>query len=680
MKNKKIDEKFPEFLKNKNVKSTAITLIVLQLLIIVLSFFSNIGIGLAILIIFIVFLLLIYYFSKRIIVRINKYIEDLSYRIKRGEQEALIKMPIGIILFDEDFKVQWINPYFQSHIGYQEEILGKKIADVDEELNRLIEDSHKNNLTTIDWGNRSYRIIIQEDIRVIYLMDISEYSQIKKKYEAETFVLGNIFVDNYDEITQSMTDKNVSNLNTFITTQLSNWARQHQVYLKRVSEDRFIVFMYRKALQQMEEENFNILDEIREKTSKQNLPLTLSMGIAYAESEDEEIEEDAGLVDIATLAQSNLDLALGRGGDQVVVKSLSGDMRYYGGKTNPMEKRTRVRSRMISQALQELIKQADQVMIMGHASPDMDAIGSALGVRRIAEMNGKEGWIVIEPNQYSNDIGKLMEEIEKDNQISRYIITPEVAKEMMTLNTLVILVDFHRPTMGIAPNLLQGKNQVVVIDHHRRGEEFPENPALVYIEPYASSTAELVTELFEYQSHDAEPINKIEATAMLGGIVVDTKSFSLRTGSRTFDAASYLRSCGADAVLIQKLLKEDTETYLLRSQLIKNMDFVTENIAVTTGFQDRVYDTVVAAQTADTMLSMSGVEAAFVVFKREDKRIGISARSLGEINVQLIMEEMGGGGHLSNAATQLEDKTVSEAKDELEEIILSHYSTKEATT
>lgn len=426
----------------------------------------------------------------------------------------------------------------------------------------------------------------------------------------------------------------------------------------------------------MEEENFSILDRIRERTSKQNIPLTLSMGIAYAESENEEIES---LTDIATLAQSNLDLALGRGGDQVVVKSVSGDMRYYGGKTNPMEKRTRVRSRMISQALQELIKQADQVMIMGHASPDMDAVGSALGIRRIAEMNGKEGWVVIEPQKYSNDIGKLIEEIEKDNQISRYIITPEVAEEMMTLNTLVILVDFHRPSMAIAPNLLQGKNQVVVIDHHRRGEEFPDNPALVYIEPYASSTAELVTELFEYQSHDAEPINKIEATAMLGGIIVDTKSFSLRTGSRTFDAASYLRSCGADAVIIQKLLKEDADTYLLRSHLIEAMEFVTENIALTAGEETKEYGTVVAAQTADTMLSMTNVDAAFVIFKREDNRIGISARSLGEINVQIIMEEMGGGGHLSNAATQLEDVSVAEAKDKLKASILSHYSTKEET-
>ena len=676
MKNKMTDEKLPQFLKNENVKIASVTLVVMQLIVILIGFFSNVILGLVMLVIFIVFLLLVYVFSKQLIGQINKYIDDLSYRIKRGEQEALIKMPIGIILFDEEYKVQWTNPYFQAHIGYQEEILGKKIEEVDEELNQLIMQSHADNLTTIVWGDKSYQIIIQEDIRVVYLMDVSKYSQIKQRYQDEKFVLGNIFVDNYDEIVQGMTDRNISNINTFITTQLSNWAKEHEIYLKRVSEDRFIVFMHRKSLERMEKEDFSILDQIREKTSKQNIPLTLSIGIAYTEAD----KKDESLNELATLAQSNLDLALGRGGDQAVIKSLSGEMRYYGGKTNPMEKRTRVRSRMISQALQELIKQADQVVVMGHKNPDLDAIGSALGIRRIAEMNNKEAWVVVEPKQYSSDIEKLLEEIEKDNQISRYIITPKVAEEMMTENTLVILVDFHRPSMAIAPELLNQKNRVVVIDHHRRGEDFPENPALVYIEPYASSTAELVTELFEYQSQESEPINKIEATAMLGGIIVDTKSFSLRTGSRTFDAASYLRSCGADAVLIQRLLKEDTDTYLLRSHLIETMEFVTPNMAIVTGEETQEYDTVVAAQTADTMLSMSNVDAAFVIFKRFDKRIGISARSLGEINVQVIMEELGGGGHLSNAATQLEDSSILEAKTQLQEVILSHYSTKEATT
>ncbi|ALV22359.1 MAG: DHH family phosphoesterase [Carnobacterium sp.] len=654
-------EKLPKFLNDDKFKFIAVGICLLQLLTIVLGFMTHIAIGIALIVIFIVVVVLLYNTAKEITVETNKYIADLSYRIKRGEQEALIKMPIGILLFNEDYELQWMNPYLQTHLGYQE-VLGKKINEVDQELADLIQESHSSGLKTAHWDDKVFQIIVQQDIRVVYLMDITEYAQIKEKYEDEKIVIGNIFVDNHDEIIQGMNDRSISNLNNFVTTHLSQWAKKHHVYLKRISEDRFIVMMHQMSLLSIEEDKFSIIDRIRERTSKQNFPVTLSMGLAYG---DEDLSE------LAKLAQSNLDLALGRGGDQVVVKSKNGEPRYYGGKTNPMEKRTRVRSRMISQALQELMKQSDQIFIMGHSYPDMDVIGSSLGVRRIAEMNNKEAWIIIDPEGFSKDIAQLVEEIEKDNSISRYIITPETAEEMITSNTLLIMVDHHRPSLSIAPDLVKKTNNIVVIDHHRRSEEFPEKPVLVYIEPYASSTAELVTELFEYQSNEADPINKIEATAMLGGIIVDTKSFSLRTGSRTFDAASYLRSCGADAVLIQRLLKEDTDTYLLRSHLIESIDFISDKMAVAIGEEDRVYDTVVAAQTADTMLSMTNVDAAFVITKRSDGRVGISARSLGEINVQVIMEELGGGGHLSNAATQIDNCTVAEAKEKLKAVVVN---------
>ena len=654
-------EKLPKFLNDDKFKFIAVGICLLQLLTIVLGFMTHIAIGIALIVIFIVVVVLLYNTAKEITVETNKYIADLSYRIKRGEQEALIKMPIGILLFNEDYELQWMNPYLQTHLGYQE-VLGKKINEVDQELADLIQESHSSGLKTAHWDDKVFQIIVQQDIRVVYLMDITEYAQIKEKYEDEKIVIGNIFVDNHDEIIQGMNDRSISNLNNFVTTHLSQWAKEHHVYLKRISEDRFIVMMHQMSLLSIEEDKFSIIDRIRERTSKQNFPVTLSMGLAYG---DEDLSE------LAKLAQSNLDLALGRGGDQVVVKSKNGEPRYYGGKTNPMEKRTRGRSRMISQALQELMKQSDQIFIMGHSYPDMDVIGSSLGVRRIAEMNNKEAWIIIDPEGFSKDIAQLVEEIEKDNSISRYIITPETAEEMITSNTLLIMVDHHRPSLSIAPDLVKKTNNIVVIDHHRRSEEFPEKPVLVYIEPYASSTAELVTELFEYQSNEADPINKIEATAMLGGIIVDTKSFSLRTGSRTFDAASYLRSCGADAVLIQRLLKEDTDTYLLRSHLIESIDFISDKMAVAIGEEDRVYDTVVAAQTADTMLSMTNVDAAFVITKRSDGRVGISARSLGEINVQVIMEELGGGGHLSNAATQIDNCTVAEAKEKLKAVVVN---------
>lgn len=652
-------EKLPSFLKDEKLRIATFVLSGLLVLIVILAFFAKFYIGLALSVLFIIVLLLLYYSMKKITVETNKYIADLSYRIKRGEQEALIKMPIGILLYNEKYEVQWTNPYLQLYLG-KKEVLGKKIDEIDLELANVIKNNKTKGLSNVKWGDKEFQIIVQDDIKVIYLMDITQYYKIKEQYEEEQLVIGNIFIDNYDEIVQSMNDRSTSNLNNFVTTQLSNWAKEHHIYLKRVSEDRFIVLMYLKSLQKIEEEKFSIIDRVRERTSKQNFPLTLSIGLAYG---------DKDLSNLANLAQSNLDLALGRGGDQVVVKSSEEDARFYGGKTNPMEKRTRVRSRMISQALQELMKQSDQIFVMGHKYPDMDAIGSCLGIRRIAEMNHKEAWIVVNPDEFSNDISRLMDEVKKDANISKYIITPKEAAEKMTATSLLVMVDMHRPSISIAPELLTLTNQIVVIDHHRRGEEFPENPVLVYIEPYASSAAELITELFEYQSNESDPINKIEATAMLAGIIVDTRSFSLRTGSRTFDAASYLRSCGADSVMIQRLLKENVDTYLLRSHLIQSIEFLKSNLAIATGEEDETYDTVVAAQAADTMLSMADVDASFVITKRADGRVGISARSLGEINVQIIMEALGGGGHLSNAATQLSDVTIAEAKEQLEQVI-----------
>ena len=476
-------------------------------------------------------------------------------------------------------------------------------------------------------------------------------------------------MDNYDEITQSMTDTDISNLNNYVTNELSKWTQMFGMYLKRLDDYHFFLLGYASSLRRVEENKFRILDRIRESTSKQNFPLTLSIGIAYGER---------NMNNLADLAQSNMDLALGRGGYQVVVKSEDEPARFYGGKTNPMEKRTRVRARMISQTLQELMNQSDQIFVQGHRQPDMDAVGACLGIRRIAEMNGKQCWIVLDEQNVHSDIQRLLDQLKSDENIESAIISPEEALEKATDQSLLIMADHSKPSISMSQALYERlENRVMIIDHHRRGEEFPENPVLVYIEPYASSTCELITEMFEYQSHYAEPINKIEATAMLTGIVIDTKSFSLRSGSRTFDAASYLRSAGADSLLVQQFMKENVDSYLQRNHLIETVEFVNQDMALCVGEDDQVYDPVTAAQAADSLLSMSGVDASFVITRREDGRVGISARSLGEINVQVYMEKLGGGGHLSNAATQIEGQSVEAVKQSLIDLLTA---TDEPTT
>ena len=662
----KIKEKLknlPHFIKADKIKFPFLIIVFLLLMIVVLTFIADWKIGIGIMLLCVGIFGFISYSSEYLIDETNQYISDLSYRIKKGEQEALIKMPIGILLYNKQEEIQWMNPYLIKYFG-KKDTLGRKLNVVDEELYQLFKGSQDYVMRRVKWGDHYFDMIIQEDIGVIYLMDITEYAKIEERYKDEKFVFGNIIVDNYDEAVQSMNDRKRSNVNNYLTNQLTNWANMNNVFLKRVDDDRFIALTNMRALKKIEENNFDIINQIRERTYKQNFPLTLSMGFSY-----EKTFEQTNFKEVAKMAQSNIDLALARGGDQVVVRAEDEDARFYGGKTNPMEKRTRIRARMISQALEELIVHADKVIIMGHSYPDMDVIGSCLGIRRISQMNNREAWIVLDPQQFSNDVNRIMQEIDKDPLIAKRIISPEQAMALVTPQTLIVMVDVHRPSMTPAPGLLNLSKKIVVLDHHRRGQEFPKDSVLVYMEPYASSTSELIAELFEYQSNEMDAINKIEATAMLAGIIVDTRNFSLRTGSRTFDAASYLQSNGADTVLIQKSLKEDLDTYLLRSHLLQTMEFVNGNLAIVHGEDEKIYDTVVAAQTADTMLSMEAVDASFVVTKRQDGRVGISARSLGQYNVQTIMEKLGGGGHLSNAATQIENTTVHEVVERLKAVI-----------
>ena len=659
-------EKLPSYLRIPSVKYYGGSFIILLFILCIMSFVTHVWLGFVFLFWICLFATLVYFSIQHINKKINEYAIDLAYKIRKGEQDAYLKMPIGMILYDTNENITWINPYLQKKLQRQN-VIGIPLKELNERLyyqvKKQIQNQKENDIFT--HVDKKYQVIVHPDIRMIYLTDITEYASIEEKYHEEQIVFGQIFLDNFSEVSQSLNDRRKSNLNNFVTNQLSSWAIHHNIFMKRVDDDRFIAFLNRKSLETLEKEKFDIMDKIRETTAKQNYPLTVSMGFSYPDKEN----SDVTYPEIASYAQANLDLALGRGGDQVVVRSQNEDARFYGGKSNPMEKRTRVRARMVSQALKDLMEEASEIIVMGHQFPDMDAIGGCLGIRRIAKMNQKKAWIVTNENQYSHDIHKLMDVIQDQKTLREDIITPEEALEKLTPNTLVILVDVSRPVIAASPEVLEQANKIVVIDHHRRSQDFPKNPVLVYIEPYASSTGELITELFEYQNNYAESIQPIEATAMLGGIIVDTRNFTLRTGSRTFDAASYLKSVGADTILIQRLLKENVETYLLRSHLLNSLILLDNNIGIVQGEEDTPYPTVVAAQTADMMLSMENIDASFVVTKREDGRIGISGRSLGNKNVQRVMEKMGGGGHLSNAATQLSDTTIEEAVIQLKEVI-----------
>ncbi|MNW52692.1 Bifunctional oligoribonuclease and PAP phosphatase NrnA [compost metagenome] len=353
-------------------------------------------------------------------------------------------------------------------------------------------------------------------------------------------------------------------------------------------------------------------------------------------------------------------MALGRGGDQAAVKA-GQRLSFYGGKTGAVEKRTRVRARVIAHALRDLMQESDRVIIMGHRVPDLDVIGASIGVLKAADMYKVEAHIVLDgPNP---GIQRLMERIEKDEALSRRFISPDQAMSMMTPHTLLVLVDTHKASITMEPRLVEAASRAVVVDHHRRGEEFVNDAVLVYLEPYASSACELVTELLQY-IHEKVELSPLEATTLLAGITVDTKHFALHTGSRTFEAAAFLRRIGADTVLVQRLLKEDLQEYIAKADIIKHARMIHGHIALAVTEPKRKIPQLLIAQVADTLLNMTNVRASFVISERPDGLIGISARSLGSMNVQVVMERLGGGGHLTNAAVQLEG-TQAEAEKKL---------------
>src|SRR5690625_4218557 len=591
----------------------------------------------------------------------QRYISSLSYRVKRAGEEALLEMPIGIILYSEDFEVEWSNP-FMNQFTEDETYVGKSLQELSEQLIPNIKEDKEDVWISIE--QFYFQVTVKKEERLLYFFDRTKQKKIERKYDDEQTVIGVIFLDNYEEVTRNMEDAVKSELNSTITSTLNHWAQQYGLYLKRTSQERFLAVGTNDILEELEETRFNILDKVRELENEkgENNPVTLSMGIGYGE---------ADLPALGELAQSSLDLALGRGGDQVAITSYEGKVRFYGGKTNPMEKRTRVRARVISHALRDLVKASDNVIIMGHKTPDMDSIGASLGVLNIAQANEVDGFIVFDSEDLNSGISRMIKAIQEED-VWESFITSEEAEEQITSKSLIVIVDTHKPSLVANERLLKYTDYKVVIDHHRRSEDFIDDPTLVYMEPYASSTCELVTELLEYQPSTLK-LSRLEATCMLAGIIVDTKSFTLRTGSRTFDAASYLRARGADTVLVQTFMKEDFEQYLERSNLIKRAKVYRDSIAIAVADEGEVIDHILIAQAADTLLTMNGINASFVISERDDGRIGISARSLGDVNVQIIMEQMEGGGHLTNAATQLEDTSIHEAEKLLKETLRQYF-------
>lgn len=486
----------------------------------------------------------------------------------------------------------------------------------------------------------------------VYFIDISNYEILKTLHNQERSCMAIVNVDNFDELTSTTGESGQLQLATEIDKLIRTWAAKMNASITRHKDHLyFLVFEY-KYYEKLVEAKFPILDQARAMETESDFPVTLSIGIGVAGKTPAETDQ---------YAADALDIALGRGGDQAVVKNVR-RLEYYGGKMQTVEKRNKGKSRVIAHALKQLIDQSSRVMIMGHRNPDMDCFGASLGIFRIAASIKKEAHIII--NGYNEALASIYQAARETEEYS--FINSEKAIAMSDEGTLVIVLDTHRPSLVECPELLSAE-KIVVIDHHRKAEEAIPHMILSYMEPYASSTSELVTEIIQY-SEEKKTLSKMDAEALLAGITVDTNRFAVKTGVRTFEAASWLRRCGADTVSVKRYFQADLESFKIRAKCIANAQFLEGGIAMSICQGKNPNAQIVNSQVADELLTVQGIKATFVAGQNEHGQTVVSARSLGDVNVQVIMEQLGGGGHLNTAGAQVEISP-EETLEKLKEII-----------
>jgi c-di-AMP phosphodiesterase-like protein len=589
-------------------------------------------------------------------VKWKRYIENLSAEIDSAAQYSLLNLPIPLTIVEFDGSISWYNSKFSDMMK------GKNILDENVEkiiptldLSELLEEKHK--IKEVKIGDKIYRVlhnVVKIDTKheeryiiMLYWLDITNFANLKMKYNNEKPVVAIIQVDNYDDVLQS-TDEGVRPIVIAeIDRKINLWVNRMNGMIKKYQKDKYLVVFEKRYLENLEAKKFTILDDIREIDVGNKIPATLSIGVGVNGKNLNYLEE---------YAVTALELALGRGGDQAVVRKID-TFEFYGGKTKAVEKRNKVKARIIAHALRQLINQSEKVIIMGHKIPDMDSFGAAMGVYRAAINRGKDAYIVID--KISAGIDNVYKKFQGKEEYK--FISCSEALEIFDHKNLIVVVDTHRPSFVQCPELIEKSDRIVLIDHHRRGTEFIENTVLTYLEPYASSTSELVTEILQYMD-DKINIEKIEAEALLAGITVDTKNFSFKTGVRTFEAASLLRRAGADTTEVRQLFQDDLSTFIARANVVRNAEIIEESIAISVCEEDIENVQLVAAQGADELLNIKGITTSFVMGKSDDGAILISGRSLGNINVQRILEKLGGGGHLTVAGAQLKDITFYEAK------------------
>ena len=585
-----------------------------------------------------------------------KFIAKLNEAVGTAENEALYYFETPSVIVDSDFRVLWCNKEFNDQIIPEYDIFGTEIYKVvDIDIKALMLEG----AATVFFGDRSFKVgavaTQRYDQKLIFMSftDITEFAELFSKYKRTRPSVLLLVIDNYEDVLQNFKESEKAQVAAAIETMLEDFMSQTTGVLRKLGHDKFIAVIEEQHLNNIIQSKFEILDKARNiSIGEKSSIITLSIGVGRGASTLEESE---------TFAKQALDMCLGRGGDQAAVKTENG-FRFFGGVANGVEKKSRAKSRIISNAIQELVHNSDNVYIMGHRFADLDAVGAGAGLAGAVRQAGGEAYFVVDP--IKNLAGGLIERLH--SEIPDLLITPQQAVENFSENSLLIIVDTHNAELVESRELHDMAVHKIVIDHHRKSVNFIDDAVIFYHEPYSSSASEMVTEVIQYFKN-VSFLPQVYAEALLAGIMLDTKNFIMKTGVRTFEAAAYLRKNGADTVKVKGLFTNSIEAYRKKSALISTAEIFDRcAIAVSDSKSDDIR--IIAPQAADELLGISGVDASFVIYKTGDV-VNISARSLGVMNVQVIMERLGGGGHQTMAAAQLTDVSEQKAKEMLIEVL-----------
>ncbi len=647
-----------------DIATNSIIFVVIALIaLVVVALRQNVLLGMALLALTV---LIVYLNITRNIARrrdITHYVEALSSDIDDSAQRAVLDLPIPMLITDTDGLILWYNQQMSAVLDGVE-LFDRELTSVISGLSleqlvekgslemRIGENFFRLDVQTLSSESDSKRTLLN-----IYFQNISDFKRLQTMYGDKRSTVALMQVDNYDDVINDTKEDKRPFVTAEIDKKINIWSSRMNGILKKVDKDKYFVIFERKYLSILETKKFAILDEIRAIDVGNQIAPTLSIGVSTTGN---------GLMRIEENASSALELALGRGGDQAVVKKTA-DFEFYGGKTKAVEKRNKVKARIIAHALRPIIDESQRVYIMGHTFPDMDSYGSAIGIYQAVINRGKSAYIVL--SAASETIRAIHERFADDDAF--HFVKPEEALETFQDEDLLVVVDTHRPSFTESPELEARAVRKVLIDHHRRGKEFIENTLLTYLEPYASSASELVTEVLQYMERKVT-IEKRVAEALLAGIFVDTKNFTVKTGVRTFESAAILRRFGADTTEVKALFKDDLESFVARSNIVSNAEMVYPGVALSSSDESIVNGRLIGAQGADSLLNIRGVKAAFVLVRGEDQ-IFMSGRSHGDVNVQIIAEKLGGGGHLTGSGAQFDNVEMEQAKADLIDVIKQYF-------